>query len=62
MHSESQAKSTVEPEVIKANVETKSLTLEPFQIIGFSIQGKVVNSRGEGISEVKISIDGQPKT
>ena len=34
---------------------------EGFSVIGFSIQGRVVNHKGEGISGVKIIIDGQQR-
>ena len=43
------------------SVEGKSLNVEPFNVIGFSIQGKVMNSKNEGISGVRINIDGQQK-
>jgi hypothetical protein len=42
-------------------VDSKPVKLEPFSVIGFSISGKVVNSKGEGIAGVKILIDGQFK-
>jgi hypothetical protein len=43
------------------SVEGKSLNVEAFNVIGFSIQGKVMNSKNEGISGVRINIDGQQK-
>jgi hypothetical protein len=39
-------------------VNGKSVNIEPFSVIGFSIFGRVVNSKGEGIGGVKITIDG----
>ena len=60
VYSENQSKFQVEPDVLKANIDGKSVTLEPpFSVIGFSIFGRVLNSKGEGISGVKIIIDGQ---
>jgi hypothetical protein len=42
-------------------VDGKSVEVQPFSIIGFSIFGRAVNSKGEGISGVKILIDGQQR-
>ena len=43
------------------DIEVKNLPLSlgPFSVIGFSITGKVVNSRNEGIQGAKVLIDGQ---
>ena len=46
---------------MKATVKNAPVTLNPFSVIGFSISGKVVNAKGEGIPGVKILIDGQQK-
>ena len=43
---------------MKATVKNSPVKLNSFSIIGFSISGKVVNAKGEGISGVKILIDG----
>ncbi|CDW74259.1 nodal modulator 1-like [Stylonychia lemnae] len=61
VYSENQSKFQVEPDTIKVVVDAELIQLEPFQVIGFSISGKAVNNKGEGISGVKIVIDGQQK-
>lgn len=48
----------VEPDSFKADVNGASVLLGNFNVIGFSIFGKVVNSKGDGIGGVKIIIDG----
>ena len=44
--------------MITFTVENAPVKLQSFNVIGFSIFGKVVNSKGEGISGVKVIIDG----
>lgn len=44
--------------MIKVTVDGKAVKTSPFNVIGFSIFGKVVNNREEGIGGVKIIIDG----
>jgi hypothetical protein len=39
-------------------VNGKSVIIDPFSVIGFSIFGRAVNLKGEGIGGVKIVIDG----
>lgn len=46
---------------MRASVDGKSIQVESFSVIGFSIFGKVVNSKSQGIDGVKIIIDGQQK-
>lgn len=58
IYSENQQKFNVEPSVHKVQIENKSAQVPPFSIIGFSIFGKAVNHKGEGIGGVKIIIDG----
>jgi hypothetical protein len=48
----------VEPAFFNIVVENKPVVLEAFHVIGLSIFGKVVNSKGLGIGGVKILIDG----
>ena len=48
----------MEPDSFKVDVNGASVVLGNFNVIGFSIFGKVVNSKGDGIGAVKIIIDG----
>ena len=52
----------MDPESVNFDVEHKDYVIEnPFQVINFSIFGRVVNSKKNGIPNVTIRIDGQPK-
>jgi hypothetical protein len=52
------SKFSVIPGQYDVDLYNKSVVVEPFSVIGFSINGKVLNSLGEGVGGVKILIDG----
>jgi len=53
----------VEPNSVQVSVSTGSVTLkESFQVLGFSVLGKVVDRNGKGLSDVKIHLNSKHKT
>ena len=59
---EEHAKFTVEPKLLEVEVAHAPLLIDvPFQVTGFSIVGKVVDSKGDGVPGVRILLDAQEK-
>jgi hypothetical protein len=60
--SEAGAKYKIEKSMMNVEVNNNVATVEePFIVAGFSIRGKVINTRGYGIKDVIVKIDGERK-
>lgn len=59
---ETETKFKIERSVLEAEVKNGITEVEePFVVAGFSIRGKVINTRGYGIKDVIVKIDGERK-